>query len=72
VIIKLNVVKEFWKKESRFWGTKANYYRRTKRTKSNLQATDQFLSEEDMKKVDAEAHKRLASVMEEEGTNSLY
>jgi len=46
VIIKLNVVKEFWKKESRFWGTKANYYRRTKRTKSNLQATDQFLSEE--------------------------
>jgi len=25
-----------------------------------------------MKKVDAEAHKRLASVMEEEGTNSLY
>src|SRR5690348_3590434 len=42
-IIKLNEVRTFWQTESRHWSSKANYFRKTKRTKSSLQAANQFL-----------------------------
>jgi hypothetical protein len=67
ILIKLNVVKAFWHEECKFWSTKANYYRRTKRTKSSLQAADHFLSADEMKKLDEVAHERLDQLMEDEG-----
>jgi len=71
IIIQLNGIKTFWQTESRHWSSKANYFRRTKRTKSTLQASNQFLSEEEMKEVDEKAYIQLDSLIEK-GSKLLF
>ena len=65
ITIRLNCVKSFWMEEHRHWSAKANYYRRTQRTKSFLQKNNKFLSREAFTQVSEDCVSRLTEFCEE-------